>query len=542
MHLHTTALAVARYRPLATCIATLLGLSSPAALATNRPVTSCLDDNSTPGTLRDVIKNVALSGDVVDLSALSCPGSVITLQTGGENIAVNQNTLTIKGPGAGSLTIDGTLLNTYYKNYSNVFTHFGTDKLTIEALRVTGGHVSHKNIPGLGGCVYSTASVSIKSSILTSCSAYSQNYSAKGGAIYAKGDVDLTSSTISDSSATGNSADGGGIAALGKVTLTLSSVTGNTLTSGGSGVRGGGIRAGGGVTLNRSVVSDNMETSSSSGAYGGGVSADGDVSLLYATIDGNDADGNGFSQGAGGGIYASGNVTIANSTISNNTSHRGAGVRMFSGAPGNKTLAMRNSTISGNFANGGTGGLYTNAATVLLSNSTVAFNSSGSGATAAGIVLNATLSPVLATLQSMLVSNNEYAGNDFDLSAVNSGSVTFNAGPANNLIRSTTVGNLPGDTVFGTCPLLGPLRANGGLTLTHALWSTSIAIDNGNNVSLNPDTLQPYVYDQRGSAAVNGALDYLRVSGPKADIGAYEVQKAEIVFGAGFESCVSINI
>jgi len=266
MYLHSTALAVARYRPLATCIATLLGLSSPAAFATNRPVTSCLDDG-TPGTLRSVIANAStISGDVVDLSALICPGSVITLQTGGEGIGINQNALTIKGPGAEALTIDGTLLDTYYVNYSNVFAHFGNDKLTIEGLRLIGGHVSHRSIDGLGGCVYSTADVSIKDSIITTCSAYSQQASAKGGAIYAKGDVDLTSSTISASSGSSSGgADGGGIAALGKVTLTGSVVTGNTLESGSS-VRGGGIRAGNGVTVDFSVVDDNTGTSSSSGA------------------------------------------------------------------------------------------------------------------------------------------------------------------------------------------------------------------------------------------------------------------------------------
>jgi len=117
------------------------------------------------------------------------------------------------------------------------------------------------------------------------------------------------------------------------------------------------------------------------------------------------------------------------------------------------------------------------------------------------------------------------------------GSVTFNGGalaiPANNLIRATLVTNLPTDTKQDFCPHLGPLRNNGGLTFTHALLSHSPAIDAGNDSSLLS------LYDQRGSAAVNGVADYTRFSGlaALADIGAYEVQQDEIIFDTDFEDC-----
>ena len=64
----------------------------------------------------------------------------------------------------------------------------------------------------------------------------------------------------------------------------------------------------------------------------------------------------------------------------------------------------------------------------------------------------------------------------------------------------------------GTCgftltadPLLGPLQDNGGPTLTHALSSSSPAIDSGDNTYC-PST------DQRGVERSDGACD----------IGAYE--------------------
>jgi hypothetical protein len=90
-----------------------------------------------------------------------------------------------------------------------------------------------------------------------------------------------------------------------------------------------------------------------------------------------------------------------------------------------------------------------------------------------------------------------------------------------NLVLHSSA-SLPGDTKH-VCPLLGPLRDNGGLTLTHALLSDSPAIDNGFSSFAGND--------QRG-------LGFARES-PSGlpDIGAYEVQRGDIVFNAGFDGC-----
>jgi len=104
------------------------------------------------------------------------------------------------------------------------------------------------------------------------------------------------------------------------------------------------------------------------------------------------------------------------------------------------------------------------------------------------------------------------------------------------LVQNTAGATLPGShNITGQPALLGPLANNGGLTQTHALLSGSQAIGAGNNNSL-------FFFDQRGTAIVNGTLDYARVSGapPQADIGAYEVQEGEIVFNAGFEGCPAL--
>ena len=143
------------------------------------------------------------------------------------------------------------------------------------------------------------------------------------------------------------------------------------------------------------------------------------------------------------------------------------------------------------------------------------------------------------TLQSTLMSNNSVGASDNDLSADATQTVTFDAASANNLIRATSVAGLPADTKTGTCPLLGTLRDNGGLTRTHQLLSKSIAIDTGNDVTIDPlsNPKAPFAHDQRGSALVNGTIDYARVSGTQADIGAYEVQQNDVVFNAAFDGC-----
>jgi len=98
--------------------------------------------------------------------------------------------------------------------------------------------------------------------------------------------------------------------------------------------------------------------------------------------------------------------------------------------------------------------------------------------------------------------------------------VTFSG--SGNLVRATFAAVPPGTIKF-SCPLLGPLRNNGGPTPTHALLSKSPGIDQGNHDA-------SITLDQRGPG-------YPRVSGATADIGAYEMQQAEVVFSSSLEGC-----
>jgi hypothetical protein len=133
-------------------------------------------------------------------------------------------------------------------------------------------------------------------------------------------------------------------------------------------------------------------------------------------------------------------------------------------------------------------------------------------------------------LQSSLLSDNTQGMSENDLSTSVDAGTSITISGANNLVRKSSV-TLPPGTIQLSCPVLGPLRNNGGTTLTHALSSRSPAIDTGNNNAINPLSGLPFAYDQRRSP-------YVRVSGTFADIGAYEVDQVDVIFNSSFEGCV----
>ena len=67
------------------------------------------------------------------------------------------------------------------------------------------------------------------------------------------------------------------------------------------------------------------------------------------------------------------------------------------------------------------------------------------------------------------------------------------------------------------------------------MLSNSPALDVGNNSLL-------LFFDQRGTALINGSVDYPRVSGIRPDIGAYEVQQADLIHAADFEGCPPVPV
>src|SRR5690242_7874469 len=95
---------LSRRRPLAACVAAIFALSAPAAVhAATYFVTNCDDSAPSPGTLR-LAANNAVSGDIIDMTALSgatsgCGGAV----NGFGGFMFVNSTVTV----AGGVTING---------------------------------------------------------------------------------------------------------------------------------------------------------------------------------------------------------------------------------------------------------------------------------------------------------------------------------------------------------------------------------------------------------------------------------------------------
>jgi hypothetical protein len=470
-----------RLTRLAAACAVLTALPAHAVVT----VGNCKD--SGVGSLRQAVLN-APEGGTIDMTGLltppvdpSCSTSTITLETG--SIVVTQNSLTIDGPGMDKLTIASDLAAPLHALRS--FEHAGdgvskSGTLTVSNLSLRGGFVYSSTASVAGGCIYSKENVSLTNVRVSDCIAHVR------GANYA---------------------EGGGIAVVHNLKLRGSIVSGNQAV---------GLTSGSGGSV----------------AIGGGIAAAGNIYAFQSTISGNYATGPTLASpiGVGGGLYAHGGVNIRYSTISGNVAGKGIGGFFVNGG---YQAEFVGSTISGNAAPYGVigGGAIANTSNVYFYNSTLAFNTAaaasyGASVYAAGLavkgvgVSSGKTVPVILT--STIMSNNTYAdppvGYDFSISAAQ-GPVSV-SGSKNLVLHSSA--SLPTNTQHG-CPLLGPLRDNGGPTFTHALLSRSPAIDNGFSSFAGND--------QRGTG-------FMRES-PTGypDIGAYEVQKTDIVFNAGFDGC-----
>ena len=261
---------------------------------------------------------------------------------------------------------------------------------------------------------------------------------------------------------------------IGAITVNISDVT---IRYGrlGSGAAGGGlsISSGGVVTLDECIVADNYVASTNFG--GGGI-------FLFAgslTIDNSALVGNVHGNIGGGVFNDNGNPAIANAVIINNSTFSanssGQGGAIASDGP----LTLSNSTFYGNSATTG-GDIANNASTVTLQNSILAASSGGACTGFAGTSTN---------------------------NLVSDGSCGIAANAATNL--DSTLAN------------------NGGQTPTHALLTSSNAIDAG--ASNCPDnTATPLVRDQR---------NYARPAGAGCDIGAFEANSTPLAVQlASFEA------
>lgn len=298
------------------------------------PVTSCADDG--PGSLRAVV-TVAADHDRVDLRALNC--SAITLSTGA--IVVHAKNLTLQGPGAARLAIDG-------DGKDRVLLDAQRGELVISGLTIRHGqtHVDGLGITG-GACIADAGYLTLVHSVVSGCIASAEG--VYGGGVYT-GVLTMVDSTLSgniaygDLPGTGTAASGGGGYAV-YAYLTDSTIVGNASRHRTDPPRtsydiGGGLMIGRGGKVTGSTIERNAVTH-----RGGGIFSIGDMSIDNSTISANISD-----TGPGGGVFMRipGMLTITSSTVSGNHAADGGGIAL---SPNGGTL--RNTIVFGNRASAG---------------------------------------------------------------------------------------------------------------------------------------------------------------------------------------------
>lgn len=301
----------------ATSLTQISPLLKTAALSA-AAVLNC-DDSTAPGTLRSSLVT-AVTGDVIDLSGLSCNG--IKLARGA--LQVTASDITIKGrPGSKPFSIDAS------GGFSRIFNQTIAGTLALDYIALTKGQTNSPR----GGCIYSAGNVALFHSQVSNCvvaplnSTYG-NSLAEGGAIYAKGRVTLTASSVSDGTVLNQYgvAAGGAIASIESVSLQAdpdipgsgSTIATSTATGSASILKSS---AAGAVSSSRITIEDSTIFGCSALSVGA-VYAASYLKIRNSTISGNSAKAGQSSKYGIGGVYAVGQVTIANSTFAYNQGHK----------------------------------------------------------------------------------------------------------------------------------------------------------------------------------------------------------------------------
>jgi predicted outer membrane repeat protein len=359
--------------------------------------------------------------------------------------------------------------------------------LDLNHVSIADGEASSSDVSdGRGGGIYAHSESTVTLSNVT----VSNNHASKfGGGIYmAGGTLSLSDAIVSENHA---DIDGGGINAAYGIALTL---TNTTVSHNHAGQYGGGInQIDGPLILTNATVSDN------DAGYGGGIYIfPGALTAANTTLSGNNA------AGEGGAIYASfSDVELVNTTVSENTAaNGGGGIRATSGP-----LTLINTTLSDNVASGSSsfgGGIYGTGADFTLVSTTF----SGNGAVHGGGFFYDEAVTVQNTIMTNSIGDN---------CAVSNYGISPSLTPlGENLVDDDSCDGIAQTAATGDGGInLGPLADNGGPTQTHALLSTSVAID---AVPFGECTLPEGTEletDQRGVT---------RPQGDACDVGAFELE------------------
>jgi hypothetical protein len=311
------------------------------------------------------------------------PGGQVSISTLGAG-----STLTVEGQNSTNYTLTG--------NGNRLFDIAKGQTVTLENLTLTGGNVTTTNAPALGGAVYNSGNLTMKSDAVGGNQATGgSGQSAAGGGVYNKGNLTMTSVVVGGNQAVGGNgqnAAGGGIYSSGG-SLTLShDVIGRAFQRLQSGKENLTSRTATSKHSTKTVGASNKAASGSGGsAQGGGLYiAGGTVKVSNCTIAGNQVSASVVAQG--GGLYVAGvaQLNLNNDVIGREAAHKATlypvGVTSFSHATAYtftaKTLGNPNKAFGGSAMGGG---LYVSGGTVSMSQGGIADNqATGNTATVAG--------------------------------------------------------------------------------------------------------------------------------------------------------------
>lgn len=255
-----------------------------------------------PGSLRDAVA-AANASPGADAIDFAVTGT-ITLTTGQLDVA---DALTVTGPGAAALAVSG-------NHASRVFRLVGSPTVSVADLTVADG--MSVDSPG-GGISMAGGALALTRCTVTGNDAvgsFGEGGPAAGGGLYvAGGTLTLDRCTVSGNTAAGGAGWGG---------------VGTFVQAGGRGGRG----AGGGLYVAGGTVSVDQSTVSGNRAQGG---RGGDGDWQYWTYIDNTYGGDGGDAAGGGVCVAGGRLEVRESTVSGNTAEGGTGgYGSFYGFPG----------------------------------------------------------------------------------------------------------------------------------------------------------------------------------------------------------------
>ncbi|HNR92879.1 MAG TPA: choice-of-anchor Q domain-containing protein [Dokdonella sp.] len=477
------------------CLAVLSSLAVPARAATFN-VTSLADSGA--GSLRAAIEQANGAAGAPHVVAFQ-PGLTGTIALASELRITNS--MTIAGPGAYLLTLDG----------GNA-----TRLLRVER---TGGSPRIVVISGLtlarGRAESGAAILGYDDDLSVIATIFSDNEATyRGGAIhFSEADLDLDSVILTNNRApsTGQGAGGAIQFSAGTLTIARSYLAGNSANFGGA-VRISSPRA-------RALITDTLFQDNTAAHTGGAIDA-GTMSAFR--VSGSAFVGNSTGEPYGGAInYAGSNDAsadgsiIENTTFSANVTRHPAGVASALAISGGHTI-LRNSTFAANRV----APLSANPAP---RNGALWVASTGTTVDIVSTLFDDNTSGTAATPNDLAHESSSPS----NPSIVNASDSLFRTMPGAVEINGTNQRNQ-----FATVAQLKPLTTTdgGGFVPVHPLARTSPAIDRG----ANPGTL---AWDQRGTGFARAWSDPAYRNDPvnsKADIGAYEF-RGDAFFHGDFE-------